>query len=173
MIEYKPITPDDINAFWTFLNLLDTQTSHMMYEPNERAASSTLSVLKNDLLANVVNGADHICLALDNGNIIGYIHAERGRFNRTRHTAYIVAGILKTHRGQGIGTALFERIDRWARENRITRLELTVECSNEAAKRLYEKSGFAVEGTRRCSMCVNGQYVDEYYMAKLLTNKMP
>lgn len=173
MIEYRPIVPDDINSFWTFLNLLDTQTSHMMYEPGERAASTTLSSLKTDILTNVIDGADHIRLALDNGSIVGYIHAERGKFNRTLHTAYIVAGILKTYRGQGIGTALFEYIDQWARANRITRLELTVECSNKAAKRLYEKSGFAVEGVRRRSMYVNGRYVDEYYMAKLITSKKP
>lgn len=164
MIEYRPITPTDIDPFWTFLNLLDTQTDYMMYEPKERSSRTTLSELQSDLQ----NSEDFICLALDNGNIVGYIHAERGKFNRTRHTAYIVTGVLESYRGQGIGTTLFGRMDQWAKETRITRLELTVECSNEPAKHLYEKSGFAVEGIRKNSMCVNGEYIDEYYMAKIM-----
>ena len=169
MIEYKPMTPDYIPSLWTFLNRLDSQTDFMMYEPNERPRRTTQSQLQSYIQSSVINGEDCIYIALDSGNIIGYIHAERGKFNRTRHTAYIVAGVLQSYRGKGIGTALFDRIDRWARENRIARLELTVECRNETAKRLYEKAGFTVEGTRKGSMCVNGKYIDEYYMAKLYT----
>jgi RimJ/RimL family protein N-acetyltransferase len=36
------------------------------------------------------------------------------------------------------------------------------------AKHLYEKSGFVVEGIKKNAMFVDGEYVDEYYMAKLL-----
>lgn len=43
-----------------------------------------------------------------------------------------------------------------------------MECHNEAARKLYEKSDFKVEGIRAKSMLVNGELVDEYYMAKIL-----
>ncbi|MGN0972690.1 MAG: GNAT family N-acetyltransferase, partial [Aristaeellaceae bacterium] len=56
----------------------------------------------------------------------------------------------------------------WARANHITRPELTVERPNEAARHLYEKMGFAIEGVRKRSMLVDGRPVDEYYMARLL-----
>lgn len=168
MIEYRTITPADTNDFWTFLNLLDSQTDCMMYEPEERAARTTPTQLQHYIQSNVTGGEDFIHIALDNGNIVGYLHAERGKFNRTRHTAYIVTGVLESHRGKGIGTVLFRRLDKWARENHLIRLELTVECSNKPAKHLYEKAGFVIEGTRKSSMHVNGDYADEYYMAKLL-----
>ena len=84
------------------------------------------------------------------------------------HTAYVVAGVLEGCRGRGVGTALFTRLEQWARANRVTRLELTVECPNEAARQLYEKMGFTVEGIRRNAMLVDGHLVDEYYMARLL-----
>lgn len=59
--------------------------------------------------------------------------------------------------------------DRWLLQvTCFTFLELTVECPNRAAKHLYEKSGFKVEGIKTKSMLVNGNYVDEYYMAKIL-----
>lgn len=40
--------------------------------------------------------------------MVGYIRAERGKFNRILHTAYIVVGILKDYRGKGIGTSFLK-----------------------------------------------------------------
>lgn len=39
---------------------------------------------------------------------------------------------------------------------------------NESAIRLYEKMGFKKEGLKENSLIVNGKYVDEYYMGKIL-----
>ena len=72
------------------------------------------------------------------------------------------------YQGKGIGTTFFENLEKWAKENSVIRLELTVECHNEAARKLYEKSDFKVEGIRAKSMLVKGEVVDEYYMAKIL-----
>ena len=59
-------------------------------------------------------------------------------------------------------------LDEWAGKNGIVRLELTVKCVNTGAKHLYEKNEFTVEGVRPKSMKVNGRFVDEYYMGKIL-----
>ncbi|MDD6877479.1 MAG: GNAT family protein, partial [Clostridiaceae bacterium] len=99
--------------------------------------------------------------------MVGYISAQRGRLHRIAHSAYIVTGILKDYRGKGIGTEFFRRLNAWAEDKNITRLELTVICRNEAAKHLYTKSGFEIEGIRRKSVCVDGEYLEEYYMAKV------
>lgn len=40
---------------------------------------------------------------------------------------------------------------------------------NHRAIALYSKVGFRFEGTKRDSLLVDGLYVDEYYMAKLLS----
>jgi RimJ/RimL family protein N-acetyltransferase len=40
--------------------------------------------------------------------------------------------------------------------------------ANKRAKALYEKSGFDVEGVRKNSLKVNGDFVSEFYMAKLI-----
>ena len=39
---------------------------------------------------------------------------------------------------------------------------------NRSAVMPYEKSGLVVQGTRLDSMFVEGNYVDEYYIARLL-----
>lgn len=150
------------------LNTLDTETNYMMYEPKEREQRTNIQELQDDIQRNVVHGNDFLQIALAGKEMVGYVRAERGKFNRVSHVAYIVVGILKDYGGKGIGTAFFQNLEKWAKENGIIRLELTIECSNKAAMHLYEKSGFEVEGIRKKSMLVEGVFVDEYYMAKIL-----
>lgn len=40
--------------------------------------------------------------------------------------------------------------------------------NNEAGIALYKKMGFDIEGIKRNSLYVDGQYINEYYMSKLL-----
>jgi [ribosomal protein S18]-alanine N-acetyltransferase len=52
-------------------------------------------------------------------------------------------------RGQGIGTALLHHILAEAKQLGARRATLEVRASNEGAKRLYERLGFYVAGTRK------------------------
>ena len=165
----RPITCGDAESFFNMMCFLDDETPFMMYEPGERVRKITdISGLRNKI-DDALSGNDLLLVAEDgNKEIAGYIWAERGRLNRILHTAYIVVGIRESYRRQGIGTEFFKRLDEWARRNGIVRLELTVECANVAGIKLYEKNGFVVEGKRIKSMKLNGEFVDEFYMAKLL-----
>ncbi|HYF94677.1 MAG TPA: GNAT family N-acetyltransferase [Symbiobacteriaceae bacterium] len=87
---------------------------------------------------------------------------------RNRHMACIWIGVLQAYAGRGVGTRLFEALEAWARENGLHRLELTVMAHNAAGVALYRKMGFEIEGARRDSLRVDGAWVDEYAMAKLL-----
>ena len=165
----RSIKCEDAESFFNMMCILDNETPFMMYEPGERIKKTSdisgLSGKINDALS----GSDLLLVAEDNNQeIVGYIWAERGQLNRILHTAYIVVGIRESYRHQGIGTEFFKRLDEWARKNGVVRLELTVECANTAAIHLYEKNGFAVEGKRVKSMKLDGKFVDEFYMAKLL-----
>jgi RimJ/RimL family protein N-acetyltransferase len=78
-------------------------------------------------------------------------------------------GILQEFWGKGIGTKLFEQLEEWARHQQIHRIELTVMVHNESAVALYKKMGFEIEGLKKHSLLVREEYVDEFYMAKLLS----
>lgn len=171
MIAFRKIKSEDADAFWELLSTLDNETNYMMLEPKEREQITNIQELKDDIQRNVTNGNDFLQIAIEENKIIGYIRAERGKFNRIFHTAYVVTGILKNYSGKGIGTTFFKNLDKWAKETGISRLELTVECHNEAAKHLYAKSGFEFEGIRSKSMYVDGRFIDEYYMAKILSDE--
>lgn len=164
-MQIRTVRPEDSDLLIKMLKQLDTETSFMMYEPGERTA--TPDDMKHRIEQWEKSGS--LFLLLENeGNIAGFLSASREEPRRVRHCAYLVIGILKDYRGRGYGTVLFQKMEQWARESGITRLELTVMTQNEQARHLYEKMGFIIEGKKERSMIVDGTAVDEYYMSKLL-----
>ena len=162
----RTATATDARGVLELLLRLDEETRFMMYEPGER--STSLDRQAETLRALLASENSTFLLAEEGGRPVGFLEATGGVFRRNRHVAHLVIGVLEEHAGRGIGTALIAEAERWAQERGIRRLELTVQAHNRAARALYEKMGFAVEGTRKDAMLVDGSYVDEYYMARLL-----
>lgn len=163
-MEIRKIEMKDADNYLSMLLNLDNETKFMMFEPGERPTD--INITKN-IIEKSINGDNLVLIATDGENIVGFLSAQRGVPNRIKHTAYIIAGIRENFRGKGIGSKLFFELDIWARENNITRLDLSVVCSNTIAKHLYEKNGFKIEGIKKNAMIIDGKYVDEFSMAKL------
>jgi RimJ/RimL family protein N-acetyltransferase len=145
---------------------VENTAEYMLYGPGERKYDIEN---KRKLISSIqAENNSAIFLAEDNNELTGYLIAKGGGATRNVHTAYIVVGILDNFRGQGIGSRLFQALTKWAKEKELHRLELTVVTHNEAGIRLYKKQGFEVEGTKKHSLRINGEFADEYYMAKLL-----
>jgi RimJ/RimL family protein N-acetyltransferase len=154
----------DAAAVLGMLNELDDETRFMMLEPGERG----LDVARfAGWLANLRLREDCYLVAARDGDVMGFAHAERGLYRRSRHSAVVVIGLLPQARGQGLGTRLLGGIDNWAQRHQVARLELTVMAHNTAAIGLYTKCGYAAEGVRRHSLIVDGKPVDELAMAKV------
>ena len=151
----------DAKEFYGCLKIIDSETNFMMFEPDER-------VWNEEKISKNLKDENNLVLGvIGDEKIVGFLTAQRGVFRRIRHTAYIVIGIQKNYCNRKLGTKLFQMLDDWALQNKIVRLELTVVCENKGAIRLYEKSGFSIEGTKKKTMYVDGKYVDEYMMSKL------
>ena len=164
-IIFRNIEKLDTEALWNMMNQLDYETNFMLYEPGER----TKNLLRlQGAIDNAVGGDDLCFLALDGEEIIGYITAQIGNVRREKHSAYIVVGIREKYRNKGIGRRFFEKLNDWAQEKKLVRLELTVLCNNKIALNLYKKNGFEIEGVKRKSMYIDGEYIDEYYMSKII-----
>lgn len=160
-MEIRELVESDAEEFYNCLKEIDNETYFMMYEPDERIYNKEL------ILDEIKNKNNFLIGLIEQGKVVGFLSAERGIYRRIWHSAYIVVGIKQMYCNKGFGKELFKRLDVWAVQNSVTRLELTVECSNENAFKLYKKRGFAIEGLKKKSMFVNGQYVDEYMMAKI------
>lgn len=160
-MEIRRLIDTDAREFYNCLKIIDSETNFMMFEPDERVWN------EEKLVKNLKDENNLFLVAIEDDRIVGFLSAERGAFRRIRHTAYIVIGIQKDYQNRKIGTKLFQMLDDWAVKNKIIRLELTVECENVSAIKLYEKMGFSIEGTKKKTMYVNGKYVDEYMMSKI------
>ncbi len=162
----REIQESDAENFLSLCKQLDEESRFMMLEPGER--QTTVEEQRQRIRDILSAGNQVIFVAESDGSLVGYLAALGGRDARNRHEAHVVVGILESFTGKGIGTAFFEKLEAWAAEHHIHRLELTVMVHNVRGVGLYRKMGFAIEGIKKDSLLVDGDYVDEYYMGKIL-----
>ncbi|MDV2581390.1 GNAT family N-acetyltransferase [Alkalibacillus haloalkaliphilus] len=156
----------DAEKLSTLIQQVDEFSEYMLWEPGERKISQDHQEKMIESFLEKANSM--ILVAVVDDELVGYLLAMGGNARRNKHSAYIVLGVLQGYRGHGIGTGLLNELERWATKNDIHRLELTTVVSNKAGVSLYKKMGFGIEGTKRDSLFIDGAYVDEYYMSKLL-----
>jgi RimJ/RimL family protein N-acetyltransferase len=78
------------------------------------------------------------------GEIVGMLHVERSRFG----FGELGMAVARPWRGRGVGTALLEAAMKWAREEGLHKLSLSVFPHNASAIALYRRFGFVEEGRR-------------------------
>jgi RimJ/RimL family protein N-acetyltransferase len=83
------------------------------------------------------------------GNVIGEIDIIKKNLVRIRHNGLLTIGILPEFQNLGLGTLLMEYALVWAKEQGFLRVELSVFAGNTAAKKLYKKFAFIIEGIRK------------------------
>lgn len=104
----------------------------------------------------------------ESGQLLGQITLQRHMQARRAHAGWIALMVDAGWHGRGIGKAMLghvlELADRWLG---LRRLELEVNADNKAAIGLYQRLGFAVEGTLRGYALRDGQLIDVLGMARL------
>ena len=161
----RQLTNKDIPEYLHLTKYIDNETAFLSVDPEDPRPKFMEMVAalaqKNQLFL----VAEH-----QDGYLVGHLGAfwRRGKGKRVRHCVHIGLGVVKDFWGKGIGTLMFEAMEKWAKEQGITRLELDVMTNNERGVALYKKMGFEIEGTKRQSICIDGEYIDEYMMSKIL-----
>lgn len=162
----RKATPADSASLIVFLQKLYAESRFMLFEPDEFTATEAQQAARIEALAKADAGVMFVCEA--DGEIVGMVFGNRGSARRTRHSLYVVIGVLQDCAGRGVGRSLMEALEGWARAEQLHRIELTVDITNQRAIALYERCGFEREGVKRHARNLGGEYVDEYYMSKLI-----
>ncbi len=100
--------------------------------------------------------------------IVGRISLARDMHPASEHVADLGLMVAVPHRRQGVGRALMEAAEVWARDVGVRKLELHVFPHNEAAIALYEGLGYEREGYRRDHYRRANGFVDAILMAKMI-----
>lgn len=166
-VTIRPIRVEDAEAYLNLACALDHETKFMMYEPGERTTSVDEQRKRIQTVLASGNGLIFVAEA-ETGDLVGLLGAIGGTARRSRETVHIFVGVRQAYAGQGIGRRLFEAMQTWAQAWGAHRLELTVMAHNQRALALYQKLGFVIEGRLRDALKIDGTYIDEYTMCKIL-----
>lgn len=145
--------PDDHRAFLDFIN--GSQRFEAAFEPDRRLDATVAEDYLALILVDVAKRPGHIFVPEDEtGAAIGwgivleeendiYVLAEQ------RRTAYISELFVReTWRGKGVGRALIEACEAWAKARAISVMMIGVLPGNTRARTIYESSGYSAYAIR-------------------------
>jgi ribosomal protein S18 acetylase RimI-like enzyme len=114
---------------------------------------------------------EDVLVALVDGEVAGYVQVGHATELAASDHVRTIRGIAVAdeHRRQGVARALLDAAAAEAGERGAKRLTLRVLGPNTGARRLYESSGFVVEGTLRGEFMLDGDLVDDVLMARSLS----
>ena len=102
------------------------------------------------------------------GALAGIVAYGRDVGERESHRGWLMQVYVKPSlRGSGAALALMDAAVEHARTE-VIQVHLMVGAHNAPAIRLYEKAGFKTYGTDPRCLYVNGRYIDEHMMVRLL-----
>jgi ribosomal protein S18 acetylase RimI-like enzyme len=112
-----------------------------------------------------------VLVAVVDGDVAGYIRLSIPFPIASSAHVLTISGLAvdPAFRRRGIGRALMDAAAAEARKRGARRLTLRVLAPNTAARTLYERSGYVVEGVLRGEFYLDGEYVDDVLMALDLT----
>jgi RimJ/RimL family protein N-acetyltransferase len=117
-------------------------------------------------IGEMIRGAEHLVLVAEaDGEVVGNVLVSVDRGRATEHIGVLSICIASAWRDVGIGSALVEAAQDWAREKGLRKLSLGVFPDNDRAIAVYEKRGFVREGLRRQQYRTNDEFRDEVLMA--------
>jgi RimJ/RimL family protein N-acetyltransferase len=118
-------------------------------------------------LRSIVDGGGVQLLAVHGDTVVGWCDIMRNPIAGFRHVGRLGMGLLPEFRGRGLGKRIALETIRAARAAGLERIELEVFASNGRAIALYQSLGFVVEGVKKRSRKIDGQYDDNVCMALL------
>lgn len=102
----------------------------------------------------------------ESGELVGQLYLAGGALRSELHRASMGMGIERSHRRRGGGSLLLRTAIEWARHQpSVDWIDLGVFSGNSGAYALYERHGFHVLGRTPDRFRVDGQSLDDTWMA--------
>ena len=160
-------TAADATEILELMKVIGSETDNLTFDG--RGFSLTEQEEADLLEKKKISDREAFFVARTDGKIVGMSHYTAMEKERMAHRGTIGICIRKSAWGQGIGTALMERLLDFAKNTAKSQIaSLEVRCDNRGAIRLYEKLGFEKVGTFKGFFKVRGELIDFDIMEKFL-----
>lgn len=165
-ITYRVASLLDAKAIVSFYNQVGGETTYLSFGQDEYPMNEELQ--EKRLLEVSLQKNSTILLALSEEQIVGIATLTSSQKKKSAHEGEFGIVVEEAFWGKGIGSALIQRILRFAKNNTITtRVWLITRTDNLKAVELYKRFGFVLEGHMKHSTLVDGVYYDTYVMGLL------
>jgi len=163
-LNIRKLEANDENVMQNFFLQIGNETTFTNNYPNQPLKNAT------KLVAAWQNERDLYLGAFDNQIPVGLIllNISKPEHPWLHHIGSFGVMILKDYQGQGLGKILMQEMLDFANTQHLHRIEGEVRAPNVQALSLYEKFGFAVEGKKMHAALINGEWIDNYLIAKLI-----
>jgi len=161
----RDATPDDASSILTFVETLSGQTEYLSFGPGQFGYTEAQ---ERAFIRNCETSPNALFLmAFIDDVMVGILTFAGGDRPRDRHAGELGLMVPKGHWGNGIGSLLVDTLIRWAEEGGlVTKLNLRVRTDNSRAIALYQRKGFAIEGTITRTTKIGEAYFDSYWMGR-------
>ena len=158
----RRLTRDDVSAYRAIR--LEALTNH----PEAYASSpESFAARSDDEVASLLEQMAFFGVFAA-GTLAGIVAFGQTRGERDRHRGWLYQVYVQPQlRGTGAAAALLEAAIEHAGTD-VLQVHLMVGAHNAPAIRLYEKLGFVTYGTDPRCLAVNGRYIDEHMMVRML-----
>jgi ribosomal protein S18 acetylase RimI-like enzyme len=114
----------------------------------------------------VKEGGAHF-VALHERRVVGWCDVRVRPAAFQKHSGVLGMGVVREHRGRGVGRELLTQTLRACDARGISRVELQVRVDNYRAIALYRKTGFEAEGIAKRYLLIDGIGYDALLMARV------
>jgi len=162
----RNVTPNDAEGMIAFSKGVGSETDFLSYGPEGLGYSVNE---EEKILEGYEQASGQVMfIALVDGEIVGSLGFSAGRRQRLAHVGEFGMAVSKQHWGNGIGSALIDKLLTWCGENSISKVNLRVRTDNDRAISLYRRKGFEIEGKCAKDIKVGNAYYDHYLMGLYL-----
>lgn len=176
--QVRPLQLEDLPSFLAYLedHLSDNgQGNTPLFQPLSKRDAKLSDTMQQSFAAGLSRPIDQLgwrrvwVARTKQGTIVGHIDLRAHREKHTLHRALLGMGVDRDHRRLGIGRLLMNTAFTWAKkEAKLALIDLQVLSTNQAAIRLYQKSGFRLIGEIQDMFRIDGHSYSYTYMDKAL-----
>jgi RimJ/RimL family protein N-acetyltransferase len=157
---------EDATALLDYIAHIAGESDFLSFGPGEFELTRSE---EEDFLRRAVESPGRLALVgvLDD-ELVANLNFSAGTRPRTRHAGGYGMSVRRHAWGLGIGSLMLDALIDWARAAGIVKINLQVRIDNARAIRLYQRKGFAIEGTNRRAIALHGAHFDTRYMGLIL-----